>query len=499
MKTAFAAVSRIGMPLAAYVAMGVLAHGAEVPKAPVPPSPFLPLVYRYADAMLEHGRDRYGPKQTGLFLSALDRSTLTPLTNRPSAPTGIRESDRVGGKGGPLTGANPQHDENLLRLLYTLTELSRQPKYREAADTELKWFLQNTASPLTHLLPWGEHMSWDVFTDQPAAGNGQELGTHEFFRPWLLWDHGFELAPEACRQFALALWDHQIANHDTGAFNRHAGYWKHEATDGMDFPRHAGFYVRTWASAYTHTRDPVFLTAINVLLKRFEQKRHPQTALIASCQGQAQCSPALALSLAVDCDAAADRLPDPLAARLRAFAAREDDVFCALPHPVREQHGFLTSVEVSTGKSSAEPTPMWDARYGGYTTASLALMCVARYDHTGKVGHRDLWIQAANAYLTSRPPPEVDLWPMTLGHAISLQLAAWRHTARPEHLQRAREFASLAVDVFWKDSPLPAASSKCAQYESITGADSLALALLDLHLQILAITAVACPSNTIDR
>ncbi len=481
-------------------AIGFTLDAAELPKAPVPPSPFLPLIYRYVDAMLEHGRDNYGPQKTGLFLSALDRAAVAPLTNRPPAPAGIRESDRVGRKGGLLRGANPQHDQNLLRLLYTLTDLSQNRKYREAADTELKWFLQNAASTNTHLLPWGEHMSWDVFTDQPIAANGDALGTHEFFRPWLLWDRCFELAPEASGQFALGLWEHQIADRQTGAYNRHAGYYgKDAAADGMDFPRHAGFYVRAWATAYAHTRDPMFLKAIEAVLTRFERKRHPQTGLIESRQGQTDCAPALTLSLAIDCDAAADKVPEPLASRLRAVAAREDGIFCALPHPLRQRQGFFTSLEKSTGKAAQEVSPLWDARYGGFTTAQLALMCSARYDRTGNLGYRNLITNAANAYLISNPPPEVDLWPMTLGHAISLQLAAWRETAKAEHLQRAREFGSLAIETFWKNSVLPAASSKCAHYETITGADSLALSLVELHLQILAITAVPCPPNTIDR
>ncbi len=485
--------------VALLAAIGFQVRGAEVPKAPVPPSPFLPIIYRYADALLEHGRDIHGPQKTGLFLSALDRATLAPLTNRPPAPAGIREGDRAGAQGGPLTGANPHHDENLLRLLYTLSGLSSQPKYREAADAELKWFLQNAASSNTHLLPWGEHMSWDVFTDQPIAANGEAPGTHEFFRPWLLWDRCFELAPEASRQFALGLWEHQIANHQTGAFNRHAGYWKHDASDGMDFPRHAGFFIRTWASAYAHTQDPVFLTAIEVLLARFERKRHPQTGLIESRQGQANCAPALTLSLAIDCDAAAERVPEPLASRLRAFAAREDEIFCALPHPLREQGGFLTSLDKATAKPADARTPLWESRYGGFTTAQVAMMCVARYEHTGKIGYRNLLTNAANAYLKSTPSADAAVWPMAFGHAISLQLAAWRHTAKPEHLQRARDFASLALELFWKNSPLPSAGSRCAHYETITGADSLALALVELHLQILHITAVTSPPNTIDR
>jgi hypothetical protein len=85
------------------------------------------------------------------------------------------------------------------------------------------------------------------------------------------------------------------------------------------------------------------------------------------------------------------------------------------------------------------------------------------------------------------------------GHAISLELAAWRHTARREYFARARELGDLAVQRFWQNGPLPSASTQRSHYESISGADTLALALTDLHLQILHITAVRCPPNTADR
>ena len=58
-------------------------------------------------------------------------------------------------------------------------------------------------------------------------------------------------------------------------------------------------------------------------------------------------------------------------------------------------------------------------------------MCVARYENSGKTGYRDLITSAADAYLDSEPPEDADAWPMTYGHAISLELAAWRSTAQP--------------------------------------------------------------------
>src|SRR3954452_25014115 len=147
---------------------GLAVGPAAAARAEDPPSsPFLGVVYRYADAMLEHGRDKYGPVETGLLLSALDRGRPGPLTVRPAPPAGIRREDRVGLPWKPLIGANPQHDENLLRVLYTLSELSGKSVYRDAADAELAWFLHNAPSPVTHLLPWGEHMAWNTLADVP--------------------------------------------------------------------------------------------------------------------------------------------------------------------------------------------------------------------------------------------------------------------------------------------------------------------------------------------
>ena len=70
---------------------GALVQGglaAEPTKAPVPKSPYIAVVYRFADTMLEHGRDTYGSQKTGVFLSALNRHAPEMLTNRPAAPAG---------------------------------------------------------------------------------------------------------------------------------------------------------------------------------------------------------------------------------------------------------------------------------------------------------------------------------------------------------------------------------------------------------------------------
>jgi hypothetical protein len=55
----------LNMGLALLLALGVDSTGlaAEIPKAPVPKSPYIAVVYRYADKMLKNGRDQHGPSQ----------------------------------------------------------------------------------------------------------------------------------------------------------------------------------------------------------------------------------------------------------------------------------------------------------------------------------------------------------------------------------------------------------------------------------------------------
>jgi hypothetical protein len=434
---------------------------------------FLDVVRRYADAMIEHGRDTYGEKKSWLFLSALDRLNLKPLAVRPEPPGGIRRGDRAGLPWLELVGANPQTDQNLLRVLYTLTKITGVKLYSQAADHEIEWFFNNTQSPVTGLLPWGEHLSWHVMLDKPIS-SGTEYN-HEFARPWVLWDKSFEMAPEASKQFALGLWNHQIANQKTGGFDRHAPYDRHGPVDGKDFARHGGFYIQTWAYAYKHTKDQTFLSAIETILSRFERKRRNKDGSMLATIGP------------LDVHTASLIVPEPLASRLHKFADAEDQLIL---EDLRKQHGQ------SDGKWTFKPT--WQAGYSSGITAGWAMFGLARYQQVQKKEYKELVIKVADAYLDTLPDEEVDVWPMSFGHIISAQVAAYKFTKRDVYLEQACRFARMAVDMFWQDNPLPKASFKTGHYETITGADSLALALLEVHAATNNLK-VYIPPNTIDR
>ncbi|HEX5175570.1 MAG TPA: hypothetical protein VFV83_01000, partial [Chthoniobacteraceae bacterium] len=349
---------------------------------------------------------------------------------------------------------------------------TNEPHYREAADQELTWFFNNAMSPKTNLLPWGEHLSWDVVLDVPISGGDEMM--HEFARPWVLWERCFALVPEASRKFALGLWEHQIADHATGAFDRHASFFEHGPRDGRDFPRHAGFYIGTWCYAWKETQDETFLRAIEMLLARFERKRVQKDGSMVATIGP------------LECELAATMVPDPLASRLRQFAVKEDELILAT---LRKQ---------VAGEANIAPHPKWQAGYAAGTLANDAMFCLARFAQTNAAPYRELVIAIADHYLGARPEEDVDAWPMSFAHAISAELAAYRFTEKSVYLQQARRFGQMAVEIFWQDKALPRASLHTGHYETITGGDSLALALLELHGAIERLPVVI-PSNTIDR
>jgi hypothetical protein len=188
----------------------------------------------------------------------------------------------------------------------------------------------------------------------------------------------------------------------------------------------------------------------------------------------------------LECELAATMVPDPLASRLRAFAAKEDELI--LPDLWKQLRG---------GTNASVP-PKWQNGYSAGTLASQAMFCLARYEQTTNAAFADLIIAIAEAYLGARPDEDVDAWPQSFAHAISAEIAAWRFTKKRVYLDQARSFAQMAVDLFWQDHPLPRASLKTGHYETITACDSLALALLEVHAATQALTN-RIPSNTIDR
>jgi hypothetical protein len=457
--------------------------------------PYLTTVRQYADAMLEHGRDRYGRERSPLFASALDRRTLRlPEPPVPKVP-GTRSGDRC------VSGGNPMHDEELYHLLYALSEVTGERRYAREAGKALSWFLGHCQSPATGLFAWGEHMGWDFRTEGPLA----DRDIHEFYSPWALWENCFALQPEACHRFARGLWEHQIADRKTGRFSRHARYSAHGPENGREFPRHGGFYIVTWAHAWKRSKEPELLDAIDRLVTSFRERRHDKTGVIpVDSRSLERVWPPGNLSLAVSLTESIALLqgaPDEVTARMRQCAESIDETFLKIGHDLSPGgKGFAMACHAGTlapGDPAGETPPfthLWATAYGEAMHAQIATLCLKRYDQVRRAGYRKLVLAAADRYMEGNPalPPlrispkeeypegSVMLTPGALAATIALLLGAHRLTGEGRYRDRADFFGRKAIEIFWDDSPLPRASSMHGHYETLTGGDRLALVLLQL-------------------
>ena len=430
------------------------------------PVDYLAIVRAYADAMIEHGQDVYGQEHSPLFAEELDRMTMRMLEGESLKKVvaisrnewGIRPHDRM------LGGSNPQHCENLYQILFQLSEICGEKKYSEEAGRSLKFFFEQCQSPETGLLWWGEHAGWNFRTDKPldkAAGN-----THEFYRPWILWRHSWKLTDKACERFARGLWEHQIGDHGKGDFSRHASIASHGPGTEAPYARHGGFYIETWATAYKHTNDEMFLTAIRSVLDGLERARTKEGGMLVSGSKKRGGRTKYSVSLAISLEEAARNVPFDLAKMMRKVAANNDEAF-AEAH--REQ-----SIKISAD---------WSNAYGSAGPAAEANTCMLRYRQVPSDKYRIFILKTADRYCDAEVDLSKPIWPGTVGNVIILMLNAHELAARDEYLQQAERLAYIGVELFLNDGcPLPKSSHLHDHYEAVTNGDTLMMAFLKLWL-----------------
>ena len=330
---------------------------AYAPLAAEPPD-YLAIVQRYADAMLEHGTDRYGPEETPLFASILMRRDPPVLPqnavyaekgsgtdprdtlNFPLVYKGNNRAHKITFRGGDVAD-----DAGLYRTLYRLSEITGDGRYARAADSSLLWFLLRYFDTETGLPAWGEHTGIDFRTEQADRGFPFDL-KHELDSRWPLYDKFFELQPSRGRtklslmeDFSRGLWFGAVAWDGRNLiYGRHAhltsperpseGEW---AQFGM-FPRHGGYYIDLWSRALERSPRVVFRNWMEPRFARFvrliEQQVFDHGFPVYLAKDEVRRNPEQIASMAWDLDEAAVRLAEiwpRMSTRLHLLAEKIDD------------------------------------------------------------------------------------------------------------------------------------------------------------------------------
>ncbi len=415
----------------------------------------------------------------------------------PDPPVGIRPTDRS------PSGNNLDHDIMLLRTMYELTAITGEKKYAAHADAYLTFWLRNTQSAETGLMPTGEHSSWDFVRERLYGGY------HEVFRRFPLWPKLYSIDAWRTLRLADALWISHIGNRRAGDFSRHAAIESFGPMTDAAYPRHAGFYIQSYANAYAETRDPKFIERAEVLIEsRTGIRPQPWSLLIdqGGFKPEHSTDPALRLLLWEAAELVPSRRdawhkivrdldhkafqkpannPDPAASTVvkpnPADQARKQETFGRLTTPGR---ALLTSGGVRT--QSTTLSALWNMGYGASGASGQALLDYTRWVQTRDRRFLDAAVSFADGLVAEGIPAiKSDLWPRACGLSISLLTTLADEKAldaarRHRYLPFAREVADMSIALFSRNG-LFRADGTAKHYEAITGADDLLWGLLQLH------------------
>jgi len=236
---------------------------------------YIEAVRTFADNVLQHGKDVYGPKPTPLFIDGLNVDTREPATWKR--------------KGEPWILSNQASQQVLFRTLDGLTKLTGEPKYRQAATDAIRYAFDNLHSP-SGLLYWGGHWCYDAATEKQVG----EAYRHELKCNYPDYELMWEVDAKATRRFIEAFWDGHILDWSNLDMNRHGFYakemgnlWANEYKGGNVFFVGKGLtFVNTgsdlfYAAAILHklAGEAGPLVWAKRMAHRYVETRNPKTGL----------------------------------------------------------------------------------------------------------------------------------------------------------------------------------------------------------------------------
>lgn len=459
----------IAMALVAFFSIGVQAEAIDANR-------YLDCARRFADTMLQYGTDRYGPRTSPMFVATLDPVTKSLPATLPPAPPGIRQDDRS------YPGVNLYRDTMLIRSLYLLTRLTGAEVYRQGADAYLQDYVSRVpmqkplypGGEITGLLPWGEHMFWNVVTDhdQPWANYGRSKHELEHWTP--LWAELYEFSPDLVGKAIDGLYKHHVVNKDRFLFNRHANIYTGQIREEPQaWIKHAGLYIYSFLFMYSKTNDSSYLDWARGLAGLYWNDRDPQTNRVYSVykgeKGLPEGKRGSGLSLAYWIG--------------KGIEFHKDEALYA--QAIAYLDSFVQLGSISTAK-------WWDFAYGtdGGPAMDVQIL-ISAFEATGNQRYLKAAQEAVAPLLITGPPSNDGIWAEAFGRTVSVFVKLYEHTLNPQYLDRARYFADMAIDSLFVDGLFLAMNGDTYRYyDNHMGVGDLVYALLQLAMAECAIPGI---------
>jgi hypothetical protein len=230
---------------------------------------YVDYVIECADALIEHGTDRYGPKKTPILVSILDVESRT-CPERPEmldAPWRVVRNERRN-----PAGANLLPDQAMLRTFLLLSEATGDARFASFARGYVAYSLKHLVDDKGFLW-WGWHRHYDVHQDRMVGHLGNHHEIHAIHK--IDWDLLGSVDPDAVRREIEAIWRWHVIDKKTGEINRHG-----DGKKGCDFAMSAGAYIEAFAYLYAQTKDQAWLDRARLLADYYWARRHPATGLL---------------------------------------------------------------------------------------------------------------------------------------------------------------------------------------------------------------------------
>lgn len=248
-------------------------------------------VQTFADNVLKKGRDRWSGQNTPLLADGINVNTGEPLEYIYNGEAGVRGE---AGAANHWITHNLASQQNLFRTLTALTNLTNDPKYRDAAEKAIRYHFDNLRSE-SGLLRWGGHQLIDLRTLTPI-GHAWRTNSHShelkdvFPYYELMWD----VDKEKSAAFIRAFWNAHVLNWETLEFNRHGGFgvrksklWDNKfnqqepffEADGLTFLNTGSDLIYAGGMLYFLNNEEGALKWSKLLAEQYVRARHPATGL----------------------------------------------------------------------------------------------------------------------------------------------------------------------------------------------------------------------------
>ncbi|HIA68552.1 TPA: hypothetical protein EYN98_21415 [Candidatus Poribacteria bacterium] len=194
---------------------------------------FLKAACRYGDTAIQYGRDRYSGKDMPLFADCIHTEHLR-------APRSMT-SHRTGTELEPTVWSFFHNQQNLIRLLASLSQFTGDDKYVNAVGEATEYMFNNYWYEESGLLHWGSHGYVDLVTGNTYGMKGV---VNEIEDVYPYWEFLRAVNPERGEMLIKGIWEANIKDWNALHYNRHG-----------DFKKQVD-HANTWNRFWDGYRDP---------------------------------------------------------------------------------------------------------------------------------------------------------------------------------------------------------------------------------------------------